>query len=398
MDQLPSRSRADRTLAAAGIATAAAEPVPAASAGEIEAAAAARRQLRHRRVTGVWLLIVAAMVMTMIVLGALTRLTESGLSMVEWRPVTGWLPPLSEAAWQAEFEKYAASPQGRLVKDRMSVAGFKEIYWLEYVHRLWGRLIGLAVAVPLLLFWWRRSLPPGIGAALVGLLVLGALQGAMGWAMVASGLVDRPAVSHFRLALHLLLALAIFGWLLWMTLNLLRPRPPASPRFVDGDAAMRRWTSWLVVGLTATITYGAFVAGLRAGLVHNTFPTMSGYWLPPGLLDLEPLWVNFVASTAGVQFVHRWLAKAMVLAVLLLWLRARRDDVSPAVRSATNMMLGMVAVQFGLGVATLLEGVPIWLGTLHQAGAVLLLVTAILTLYRASARDEAEPGLQFQPA
>jgi len=233
-----------------------------------------------------WLILIAAMIFLMIVIGALTRLTESGLSMVEWRPVTGWLPPLSDAAWQAELQKYLSSPQGRLINRGFTVAEFKEIFWLEYIHRVWGRLIGLAFALPLAWFWLRGSLTPALKPRLAALLVLGGLQGAMGWAMVASGLVDRPAVSHYRLAAHLLLAIILYSYTVWLILEM-------SPRAVRrDDASTRRWASVLIGLLLVTLCWGALVAGLRAGSAHNTFPTMSGHWVPPGLFELAPAWIN----------------------------------------------------------------------------------------------------------
>jgi len=332
------------------------------------------------RAIGRWLAVVAAMIFVMIVIGALTRLTESGLSMVEWRPVTGWLPPLTGAAWQAELAKYATSPQGRLVNHGMSLAEFKQIFWLEYFHRLWGRIIGLAFALPMAWFMLRRRVPRWLVPRLFVLLALGGLQGAIGWIMVASGLRDQPAVSHYKLAMHLTLAVALYAYILWLVLSLLAPSRPEHHR--RGDIAIAVATRVLIGALFVVLTWGAFVAGLRAGQVHTTFPTMSGYWLPPGLFDLSPAWLNFVESQAGVQFAHRWLAKALVLAVALFWWRARRADVSQPVRRATNMVAVMVALQFALGVATILTGADIALATLHQAGAVLLLSTLVLTLRR----------------
>lgn len=316
-----------------------------------------------------WLIVIATMVFLMIVIGALTRLTESGLSMVEWRPVTGWLPPLTDAAWQAELQKYLSSPQGRLINRGFTIAEFKEIFWLEYIHRVWGRLIGLAFALPLAWFWLRGRLTPALKPRLAGLLVLGGLQGAMGWAMVASGLVDRPAVSHYRLAAHLLLAIVIYAYTVWLILEL-------APREVRrNDAAARRWASVLIGLLLVTLVWGALVAGLRAGSAHNTFPTMSGYWLPPGLLELAPAWVNPFENPTTVQFVHRWLAKLLVLGVLALLIRARRPEVWLA--AAVAMM------QLGLGIATILSGVDIALATMHQAGAVLLLTVLLVVRRRA---------------
>ena len=332
------------------------------------------------RALGRWLAVVAAMIVAMIVIGALTRLTELGLSMVEWRPVTGWLPPLSEAAWQAELAKYAASPQGRIVNHGMSLDEFKQIFWLEYIHRLWGRIIGLAFALPFAWFMIRRRIPRWLVPRLFVLLVLGGLQGAIGWIMVASGLRDVPAVSHYKLAMHLILAVALYAYILWLVLTLLAPSRPEHHR--RGDISIAFGTRVLIGALFIVLTWGAFVAGLRAGQMHTTFPTMSGYWLPPGLLDLSPAWLNFVETQAGVQFAHRWLAKALVLAVALLWWRARRSDVSQPVRRATNMVATMTLLQFALGVATILTGAQIALATLHQAGAVLLLSTLVLTLRR----------------
>ncbi len=334
------------------------------------------------RAIGRWLVVVAAMIFAMMVLGALTRLTESGLSMVEWRPATGWLPPLSNAAWQAELAKYAQSPQGRLINAGMTVEQFKSIFWLEYLHRLWGRLIGLAFALPMAWFFVRGMVPGWLKPRLVALLALGGLQGAVGWIMVESGLRDMPAVSHYRLALHLVLAVGLYAWIVWLALTLLRPalRPSAA------DRTVAIWTRALIAGLVVVLTWGAFVAGLRAGQVHTTFPTMSGYWLPPGLFDLAPVWRNLLETQAGVQFAHRWLATGLLLGCLGLWLVARRDGVSASVRGAAGMAAGMAALQFGLGVATIVSGAQITLASLHQAGAVLLLTTLVLALRRSVSR------------
>ncbi len=316
-----------------------------------------------------WLLVVAAMIFFMIVLGALTRLTELGLSMVEWRPVTGWLPPLSDAAWHAELQKYLSSPQGRLINRGFGVDEFKQIFWLEFIHRLWGRLIGVVFALPLAWFWLSGKLAPALKPRLVALLVLGGLQGALGWAMVASGLVDRPSVSQYRLAGHLLLAVALYAYTVWLVLDL---SPQA--RWRDDPGARRKATA-LIAFLLVVLTFGALMAGLRAGTAHNTFPTMSGYWIPPGLFELSPWWINFFENGTTIQFVHRWLAKLLVLGVLVLAWRAR----SPQAMAAGAMAL----VQLGLGIATILSGVNIAIATAHQAGAILLLTTLIVVRHRA---------------
>lgn len=321
-----------------------------------------------------WLIVVAAMIFFMIVIGALTRLTESGLSMVEWRPVTGWLPPLSDAAWQAELQKYLSSPQGRLVNHSFTVGEFKEIFWLEYIHRLWGRLIGIVFALPLAWFWWRGALDAHLKPRLFALLVAGGLQGALGWAMVASGLIDRPSVSHYRLAAHLLLAIALYAYTVWLVLEL---GPQTARR---DDPKTRRKATALIGFLFVVLTWGAFMAGLRAGTAHNTFPTMSGHWIPPGLFDLSPWWINLFENGTTIQFVHRWLAKLLVLGVLVMAWRAPRPE---------TMAAGLMAfLQLGLGIATILTGVDIGIATAHQAGAVLLLTTLIVVRHRAMASPQ----------
>jgi len=318
-----------------------------------------------------WLIVVAVMIFLMIVLGALTRLTESGLSMVEWKPVTGWLPPLSEPAWQEELQKYLSSPQGSQVNRGFTVDQFKQIFWLEYLHRLWGRLIGVVFALPLAWFWLSGSLSASLKPRLAALLILGGLQGALGWAMVASGLVDRPSVSHYRLAAHLLLAVALYSYTVWLILEL----GDQSAR--RDDPRTRRKASALIGFAFVVMTFGALMAGLRAGAAHNTFPTMSGYWVPPGLFDLQPWWINLFENGTTIQFIHRWLAKLLVLGVLALLIRARRIEVWIAA--------AVVLMQLGLGIATILSGVDIALASMHQAGAVLLLTALIVVRFRAIA-------------
>lgn len=319
-----------------------------------------------------WLIVVAAMILLMIVIGALTRLTESGLSMVEWRPVTGWLPPLSDAAWSAELEKYLSSPQGRLINRGFNVAEFRQIFWLEYSHRLWGRLIGVVFALPLAWFWIRGQLSPYLKPRLLALLVLGGLQGALGWAMVASGLVDRPSVSHYRLAAHLLLAVALYAYTVWLVLEL----GPQTARRDDAgnDSGAARAATVLIAVLFVVLTWGALMAGLRAGTSHNTFPTMSGYWIPPGLFELSPWWLNPFENGTTIQFIHRWLAKLLVLGVLVLAWRVRRPE--------TLAAAAMALLQLSLGIATILSGINIGLATAHQAGAVILLTTLIVVRHR----------------
>ena len=325
------------------------------------------------RAIAVWLLCCCAMIFGMIVIGGITRLTLSGLSITEWQPVTGVLPPLSAAAWAAEFEKYRQIPQYRLLNAGMSLADFQSIYWWEYVHRLWGRLIGIVYAVPFLYFWLRGRLPRRLFAPLGGILLLGAAQGALGWYMVESGLAERVDVSQYRLVAHLALALAIYGLTLWIALGLL-VQPPCTAV----AAAWRRGTGAVMALVALTIVAGGFVAGLHAGLTYNTFPLMDGYFVPAGYAQLEPFVRNWFENVAAVQFDHRVLAMTTAAAVLMLWIAGRNAALPRPAGLALHALLATAALQFALGVSTLLFVVPIPIAAAHQAGAVLLLTAAIV--------------------
>jgi cytochrome c oxidase assembly protein subunit 15 len=330
------------------------------------------------RAVAVWLLAVAALVFVMVVVGGITRLTESGLSIVRWEPVSGAIPPIGEEAWAAEFAAYKRSPQYQLVNSGMSLEDFKSIYFWEYVHRLLGRIIGLAFALPLAWFAWMRAIPRGYGWKLAALLALGALQGAIGWWMVASGLVERPDVSHIRLAVHLLAALAIFGALLWVALDLLRlAEDPAG-----GPARMPTAAIWMLSLLFLQYLFGAYVAGLDAGHAYSSWPKMGDEWFPSGAPMLEPFLRNFADNPIMVQFVHRWLAFAVAAAVLVV---ARSAWVSGH-REAAATLAGAVLLQILLGILTLLTGVELWIAAAHQATAVLLLAAALITAHRLGER------------
>ncbi|MBC7905731.1 MAG: COX15/CtaA family protein [Rhodospirillaceae bacterium] len=319
-----------------------------------------------------WLLTCAVMVAVMVGLGGLTRLTGSGLSMVQWNP-HHILPPLSEAQWREAFALYQATPEYQLVNSAMDLAGFKGIFWLEYVHRLWGRLIGLAFALPLAVFAVKGAIDRPLARRLGLLLALGAAQGGMGWYMVASGLVDRPEVSHFRLAAHLVLAVVILGLLLWTALDVARPKVVPAP-----DSGKARRTLVGLLGLTmATIIWGAFVAGLHAGHIHNSFPLMDGNWFPVEGLRLDPPLRNAVENPAAVQYVHRVLALTTLVCVTLFGLWCRLARLPAAARRPLALAGLFVWLQAGLGITTLLLAVPVPLAALHQMGAVVLF--ALLT-------------------
>ena len=317
-----------------------------------------------------WLFGMSGLVAIMVVIGGVTRLTGSGLSMVEWRPLIGILPPLTETEWLRVFKLYQTSPEFLQVNIDMNLTGFKVIFFWEYVHRVWGRILGLAFGIPLLFFWLSGRIPEGYGLPLLGLLALGGVQGIIGWWMVNSGLVDNPAVSQYRLATHLSMALLILVLLLWTALNLRfgRSKRPS------GHAAM----TLLLVALT--IIAGAFVAGMDAGLLYNEYPLM-GDGLVPVEYGENGLFDPF-DNPASAQFHHRWIAVLAVLAVAGLWVSGLRKRLGGLV----HIMAVSVIIQFLLGLTTLLLGVPLWAGALHQAGAVLLLSVVLIVAHRLQAK------------
>ena len=345
--------------------------------------------VKQQRIVAAWLFAVAAMVFAMIVLGGVTRLTQSGLSMVDWRPLTGWLPPLDPAEWERIFARYQAYPEYQKTNLGMTLAEFKSIFWLEFAHRIWGRMIGAALLVPMMVFLIKGWIGRGLAPKLVGLLILGGLQGVLGWYMVKSGLVDRPDVSQYRLAAHLALALAILGFLLWVALGLVpRQMPGPSPAGPAADQqgghgvrGLRNWAWALLALIFVTALSGAFVAGLDAGLAYNTFPLMDGGLAPPGLFEIKPVYLNFFENIATVQFDHRLLAITVLVAVTVFWHRARKAPLTTAQRRAVNALAAVAAVQVALGISTLLLAVPVPLAALHQAGAVALLSAAVWLIH-----------------
>ncbi len=329
---------------------------------------------RSARPVGLWLLVCCAMIFAMVVIGGITRLTESGLSIVEWRPVAGALPPLSESDWQAEFDKYRQIDQYQLKNAGMSLAEFKRIFFWEWFHRFWGRLIGLVFFFPFVWFWARGHVRGVQAAKLAALFCLGGLQGAIGWWMVASGLErDMLAVSQYRLALHLALALALHAGLLWMAFDRLRG--------VRAPTPARRHGLMLAGFVFVTILAGAFVAGLDAGLVSDTFPLMDGRLIPAGYADIEPFWRNLFENHASVQFNHRWLGiAAALLACLFAWKNVATAR-TKADRLAVLAVPAAALAQACLGIATLMLWVPVPLAAAHQAGAVILLSAAVVAAH-----------------
>jgi heme a synthase len=326
----------------------------------------------HVRAVRLWLYAVAALVLAMVLVGGATRLTESGLSITEWRPVMGTLPPLGEAQWQAEFEKYQAIPQYRQLNQDMSLDAFKTIYWWEWTHRLIGRLIGVAFLLPFLWFLWRGWVGPGLRGRLWFIFGLGALQGAVGWWMVASGLAERVEVSQYRLATHLVLACVIYAAIIW-TVQRLGERP-AMPM----PARIRISAIGLLILILTQIYLGALVAGLRAGYIYNTWPLIDGTLLPDAvrLFQDTPAWRNFFENTLTAQFDHRMMAYAIFMCALLHAYDVVRTVKQSWVLTSAIVLAIAVTVQAALGIWTLLLRVPISLALMHQAMAMLVLTIA----------------------
>jgi heme a synthase len=321
-----------------------------------------------RRAVALWLLLCAAMVLAVVVVGGVTRLTHSGLSIVEWQPLVGAIPPLSTADWEALFARYRETPEFRLVNFDIGLEGFKRIFWWEYAHRLLGRVTGAVFLIPFLWFLARGRLERSLAWKLAGVFVLGALQGALGWVMVQSGLVDDPRVSHFRLTAHLGVALAIFAAELWIALDLLAPAERGRGATASFPVALAIAGVVFVMALS-----GGMVAGLRAGSAYNTFPLMNGHFVPPEILTLEPWWKNFLYNMATVQFVHRAIAWLLIVLVPWFWWRTLAARLELRQRLPCHLLLAALALQVALGVATLLLAVPVALAAVHQAGAVMLL-------------------------
>jgi cytochrome c oxidase assembly protein subunit 15 len=336
----------------------------------------------------IWLLVCCAMVFCMVVLGGVTRLTGSGLSMVRWEPVTGILPPMTQAAWQEEFAHYQTSPEYQKINVGMDLAGFKRIYWFEFAHRVLGRGIGVVFLLPFLYFLLRRKIEKPLIPRLGIMFVLGGLQGLLGWYMVKSGLVDNPHVSQYRLTAHLAAAIVIYAYMFWVALDLLASGRPSEP---GGRYAGLRPYALVSAGLIfLTILSGGFVAGTKAGLAYNTFPLMNGKWIPEGLLALDPAYRNLFENVTTVQFDHRLLATLTLIGVVIFWWTAMRTPLARGARLAVHLLFAMALIQVTLGIATLLLHVPVSLASGHQAGA-LILLTLVLYALHVMRSDEIHP-------
>jgi cytochrome c oxidase assembly protein subunit 15 len=331
-----------------------------------------------QRAVSLWLWLVAALVFAMIVVGGATRLTESGLSITEWQPILGAIPPLNESDWMAAFEKYKQIPQYAAIHDGMSLEDFKFIYYWEWSHRLLGRAIGFVFALPFLYFWWAGKLTRGTGMKFLGILALGGIQGAIGWYMVSSGLSDRIEVSQYRLALHLTTAFMILGLLVWVALE----EWPTHAR-ITGEVAtplIKRMATIIVTAVLIQVVLGAFVAGLRAGYIYNTWPSMDGQFVPSDYW-IKPAYLSFFESHAAAQFNHRMMAYLVAaLSFFQIWLISRMP-IDDRIRLTSQWLGAVIILQIALGIATLLMHVRLDLALSHQAGGALVFVMAVVHLH-----------------
>ena len=327
-----------------------------------------------------WLLAIAALVFLIVIVGGITRLTESGLSIVEWKPIRGIVPPLDAAQWRAEFDAYKAIPQYREINAGMTLAGFQHIYFWEYLHRLLARAIGTVLGIVLVVAWWRRAIPAGYGRRMLAILALGGLQGLIGWWMVASGLQFRTEVSHIRLAVHLSAAMLIFSVLVWTALDLfgLTSDPAARP------ARLRAFPALVLAVLAVQLVLGALTAGLRAGYAFASWPKMGEQWFPGGGWNAGwGVLANAVDNPIVVQFLHRWWAWVVAIAVLTLARLAQ----AVGVKGAAHAIATAVVVQISLGIATLMSGVDLHVAVAHQAVATLLLAATVWAAHGLGARE-----------
>ncbi len=324
------------------------------------------------------------MIFAMIVIGGVTRLSQAGLAIVQWQPLLGIIPPLSQAEWQELFRQYQQFPEFQILNYGMVIDEFKTIYWIEYLHRLGGRLIGIVFLVPFLYFLAKGWLKRRLSLHFTLIFILGGLQGLLGWYMVKSGLDKDPIVSPYRLTAHLLGAFTIYAYALWLALGLLMPKPDAAMGAMV--ARIRRLNWWVVAMVMLTVSSGAFVAGLDAGLTYNTFPLMDGQLIPEGLFAFEPFQVNFFENVTTVQFDHRWLAIATAILILYLWWRARTVALTDHARLLAHGLAAMALIQPALGIATLVLVIPTPLAATHQAGAIVLFTFALALAHALRAR------------
>ena len=323
----------------------------------------------------VWLLSGCLLIFTMVIVGGITRLTGSGLSMVDWKLFAGSIPPVNNQQWVETFELYKQFPEFQKQNYMFTLAEFKSIFFWEYIHRLLGRLIGLVFIIPFIYFLIKKRLSKKLTLQCIVLLFMGASQGAIGWWMVKSGLVNNPDVSHFRLATHLITAFLTFSYTFWVALSLIYPNKSHQ------NKTLYKLSFILMIVVIIQIIYGAFVAGLDAGKVYNSWPKMNNDWIAESVYSMTPLWNNFVNGIAGVQFIHRTFAFVVLFLIIYIFYQSRKTPLIQLEKNAINLLLVTVFFQMVLGIITLVLGVPIWLGVIHQLGAFILLASTVFSIF-----------------
>ena len=336
--------------------------------------------MRDNRKVFYWLLVGCLLIFIMVIVGGITRLTHSGLSISNYKLISGTIPPLNEVEWQRAFELYKQYPEYEKLNYDFSLQDFKDIFFWEWLHRVIGRFIGVVFIIPFLYFLLRKQLSRSTIKKCIILLCLGGFQGFLGWYMVKSGLIDRPDVSHYRLAIHLTAAFVAFAYTLWVALDIWYPIK---------KEIQKKFRDLIRLGLTLLllqIIWGAFVAGLDAGWIHNHWPLMNdGKWIHETVtIEQDPVWKNFVEGKSGVQFVHRYLAYIVVAVIVAIWFKARKMTLTTTQKNGVNILVGLVLLQFVLGIFTLILQVPVWLGVMHQVAAFFLVATMTFTLHRFS--------------
>lgn len=342
----------------------------------------------HQKIMAVWLFICCAAIFFMVILGGVTRLTGSGLSMVEWAPIMGVLPPLNQLEWLETFQLYKQFPEYKINNYTMDLDGFKSIYWFEYSHRILGRLIGIIFFFPMVFFFLKGWVSSSLKLKLIAMFILGGLQGLLGWYMVKSGLVNNPNVSQYRLTAHLGLALFVYAYILWIAMSLFfKNNSHFINEGVDNKSTihvLKPYAIFLVIFVFVTALSGGFVAGTKAGHAYNTFPLMNGQLIPDGLFSLEPLWSNFFENVTTVQFDHRLLASLLFTSVITFCFIALRKSPNTRVKLGLHLMLVMVFIQVSLGISTLVLHVPVVLAAGHQGGALILFTIVLFVAHQIS--------------
>jgi cytochrome c oxidase assembly protein subunit 15 len=331
----------------------------------------------YNRQIALWLLFCAGVIFSMILLGGVTRLTNSGLSMVEWKPLMGIIPPITDVEWQETFDKYQQFPEYQKVNQGMNVDEFKSIFMFEYLHRILGRLIGVLFLLPFLFFYFTKRIPVGLTPKLMVMFVLGGLQGLLGWYMVKSGLVDNPRVSQYRLTAHLGAAVIIYAYILWVALGLLSVSASLTPSLNSVAQGLKRFSFTLSGLIFLMILSGGLVAGSRAGFAYPTFPLMGDSFIPPGLFNTDPAWLAIFEDITTIQFNHRIFAYVLFTLILSFAFKVLRSGIQGKLRAGIHCLIALLLVQMTLGISTLLLHVPVALAAAHQGGAIALFTTSL---------------------